>query len=43
MYAIRFGVLSSLLSDSLISGFTTGAAIVVLTSQVKILICEFNE
>lgn len=38
MYGIRFGVLSSLLSDSLVSGFTTGAAIVVLTSQVKDLV-----
>ena len=38
MYSIRFGVLSSLLSDALVSGFTTGAAIGVLTSQVKDLV-----
>jgi MFS superfamily sulfate permease-like transporter len=31
----RLGVLSVLLSDTLVSGFTTGAAVHVLTSQVK--------
>ncbi|XP_031636337.1 solute carrier family 26 member 10-like [Contarinia nasturtii] len=38
MYVMRFGVLSSLLSESLVSGFTTGAAVGVLTSQVKDLL-----
>ncbi|KAJ9578106.1 hypothetical protein L9F63_025032, partial [Diploptera punctata] len=34
----RLGVLSVLLSDTLVSGFTTGAAIHVLTTQVKNLL-----
>lgn len=38
MYFVRFGVMSSLLSEALVSGFTTGAAIGVLTSQVKDLV-----
>lgn len=36
--ACRLGVLSVLLSDTLVSGFTTGAAVHVLTSQVKNLL-----
>lgn len=35
MYVLRLGIISSLLSETLVSGFTTGAAIHVLTSQVK--------
>lgn len=35
MYVCRFGMMSYLLSESLVSGFTTGAAIGVMTSQVK--------
>ncbi|XP_055598517.1 sulfate anion transporter 1-like [Uranotaenia lowii] len=35
MYSCRMGVMSYLLSDTLISGFTTGAALHVFTSQVK--------
>lgn len=35
MFVCRLGVISSLISDTLVSGFTTGAAIHVLTSQVK--------
>lgn len=35
MYVMRLGAVSSLLSETLVSGFTTGAAIHVLTSQVK--------
>lgn len=38
MYVVRFGLLASLLSEALVSGFTTGAAVAVLTSQVKDLI-----
>lgn len=38
MYVLRLGVISSLLSETLVSGFTTGAAIHVLTSQVKDLL-----
>ena len=34
----RLGVLSVLLSDTLVSGFTTGAAVHVLTSQIKNLL-----
>lgn len=33
MFVFRLGMVSLLLSDALISGFTTGAAIHVLTSQ----------
>lgn len=32
------GIISSLLSETLVSGFTTGAAIHVFTSQVKDLL-----
>ncbi|XP_018335146.1 solute carrier family 26 member 6-like [Agrilus planipennis] len=35
MYAFRLGILSVLLSDTLVSGFTTAAAIQVFTSQLK--------
>ncbi|XP_058466255.1 solute carrier family 26 member 10-like [Malaya genurostris] len=35
MYVCRLGVISFLLSDTLVSGFTTGAAIHVLSSQIK--------
>ncbi|XP_055599343.1 solute carrier family 26 member 10-like [Uranotaenia lowii] len=38
MYFGRLGVISFLLSDTLVSGFTTGAAIHVLTSQIKDLL-----
>lgn len=38
MYLLRLGVISSLLSETLVSGFTTGAAIHVFTSQIKDLI-----
>lgn len=38
MYVCRFGMMSLLLSESLVSGFTTGAAVGVLTSQVKDLL-----
>ncbi|XP_024868942.1 solute carrier family 26 member 10-like isoform X1 [Temnothorax curvispinosus] len=35
MYVLRLGIISSLLADSLVSGFTTAAAIHVFTSQIK--------
>lgn len=35
MYVFRLGILSFLLSECLVSGFTTGAAMHVFTSQVK--------
>lgn len=38
MYVFRLGILSFLLSECLVSGFTTGAAIHVFTSQVKDLL-----
>ncbi|XP_076760802.1 prestin isoform X1 [Xylocopa sonorina] len=38
MYLLRLGVITSLLADSLVSGFTTSAAIHVFTSQVKDLL-----
>ncbi|XP_055316397.1 solute carrier family 26 member 6-like isoform X2 [Sitodiplosis mosellana] len=38
MYVLRLGIMSSLLSETLVSGFTTGAAIHVFTSQVKDLL-----
>ncbi|KAG5682407.1 hypothetical protein PVAND_011760 [Polypedilum vanderplanki] len=38
MWLLRLGIMSFLLSESLVSGFTTGAAIHVLTSQVKDLL-----
>lgn len=38
MFILRLGIISSLLSETLVSGFTTGAAVHVLTSQVKDLL-----
>ncbi|XP_076286440.1 prestin isoform X2 [Lasioglossum baleicum] len=38
MYVLRLGIIATLLSDSLVSGFTTAAAIHVFTSQVKDLL-----
>lgn len=38
MYMLRLGIISTLLSETLVSGFTTGAGIHVITSQVKDLI-----
>ncbi|KAK4883429.1 hypothetical protein RN001_006748 [Aquatica leii] len=35
MYVLRLGIISTLLSETLVSGFTTAAAFQVLTSQVK--------
>lgn len=35
MFVCRLGVISTLLSDTLVSGFTAGAAIHVFTSQIK--------
>lgn len=35
MYIFRLGIISTLLSETLVSGFTTGAAFQVLTSQIK--------
>ncbi|KAB0802494.1 hypothetical protein PPYR_04680 [Photinus pyralis] len=35
MYLFRLGIISTLLSDTLVSGFTTGAACHVFTSQLK--------
>lgn len=35
MCLLRLGTLASLLSESLVNGFTTGAAIHVLVSQLK--------
>lgn len=35
MYLCRLGIVATLLSDPLVSGFTTGAAVHVFTSQVK--------
>lgn len=35
MFALRLGIVTSLLSETLVSGFTTGAAIYVFTSQIK--------
>lgn len=35
MWVFRLGVMSSLLSEALVSGFVTGATIHVLTSQLK--------
>ncbi|XP_066247895.1 prestin-like [Euwallacea similis] len=35
MYVLRLGAVSALLSDTLVSGFTTGAAVHVLVSQMK--------
>ena len=38
MYVLRMGAISSLLSETLVSGFTTAAGIHVLTSQIKDLV-----
>lgn len=38
MYVLRLGIISTLLSETLVSGFTTGAACHVFTSQVKDLL-----
>lgn len=38
MYFLRMGIVSALLSETLVSGFTTGAAIGVFTSQIKDLL-----
>lgn len=38
MYVLRLGVISSLLADSLVSGFTTAAAMHVFTSQIRDLL-----
>jgi MFS superfamily sulfate permease-like transporter len=38
MFVFRLGILSFLLSECLVSGFTTAAAIHVFTSQVKDLL-----
>lgn len=38
MYFLQLGLVSSLLSETLVSGFTTGASIHVLTSQIKDLL-----
>jgi solute carrier family 26, other len=38
MYVLRLGILSFLLSECLVSGFTTGCAVHVFTSQVKDLL-----
>lgn len=38
MYVLHMGIVCTLLSDTLVNGFTTGAAIHVLTSQVKDLL-----
>ncbi|KAF5308663.1 hypothetical protein FQR65_LT06124 [Abscondita terminalis] len=35
MYILRLGIISTLLSETLVSGFTTAAAFQVLTSQIK--------
>lgn len=35
MYLLRLGIVSTLLSETLVNGFTTGAAVHVLTSQIK--------
>ncbi|XP_030746136.1 prestin-like [Sitophilus oryzae] len=38
MFVLRLGIVSALLSETLVSGFTTGAAIQVLVSQIKDLL-----
>ena len=35
MGAVRLGIVATFLSDPLISGFTTGSAVLVVLSQVK--------
>lgn len=38
MYFFRLGIVSALLSETLVSGFTTGAAVQVIVSQIKDLL-----
>lgn len=38
MYILQLGAVSALLSETLVSGFTTGAVIHVLSSQIKDLL-----
>ena len=38
MYLLQLGVIASLLADSLVSGFTTSAAVHVFTSQLEDLL-----
>lgn len=38
MYIFRLGVISTLLSETLVNSFTTGAAVHVLLSQIKDLL-----
>ncbi|XP_015514317.1 solute carrier family 26 member 6-like isoform X1 [Neodiprion virginianus] len=38
MYLFRLGIISTLLSETLVNGFTTGAAVWVLISQIKDLL-----
>uniref|UniRef100_A0ABD2W8X9 SLC26A/SulP transporter domain-containing protein n=1 Tax=Trichogramma kaykai TaxID=54128 RepID=A0ABD2W8X9_9HYME len=38
MYFLRLGIISTLLSDALVSGFTTAAAVHVFVSQIKDLL-----
>lgn len=38
MYLFRLGIISTLLSETLVNGFTTGAAVHVLISQIKDLL-----
>ena len=38
MYVLRLGIISVLLSETLVSGFTTGAAFQVIASQIKDLL-----
>lgn len=38
MYVFRLGIVSTLLSETLVNGFTTGSAVHVLASQLKDLI-----
>lgn len=38
MYVLRLGAVSALLSETLVSGFTTGAAVHVVVSQIKDLL-----
>lgn len=38
MYTFRLGIVSTLLSESLVNSFTTAAAVYVLISQIKDLL-----
>lgn len=38
MYFFRLGIVGALLSETLVSGFTTGAAVQVIVSQIKDLL-----